>query len=152
MLEIVFTVLFCATVLVAPIAWLRMLRAKTQRDYLLNTALFVLPIFATFGLGHLTGVIDFTTPHETELPLKSASQSLSWVQVFLLSAAGCLWVIGVNVLMYRHTRRMERPFWSILNPFKPQFRDFSRREWASLVVLAMVSLLLGALAINFAPA
>jgi hypothetical protein len=50
--------------------------------------------------------------------------------------------------MYRHTKRMGRSFWSILNPFKPQFRDFTRYEWASLGTLAAVSLLLAALAMS----
>jgi hypothetical protein len=46
---------------------------------------------------------------------------------------------------------MGRSYWSILNPFKPQFRDFTAREWASLVVLVAVTLLLAALAMNLVP-
>jgi hypothetical protein len=148
MLDVAFIALFCATMVVAPIAWIRMLTAKSQRAYLLSVALFVLPILAVFGLGHLTGAVDFSAPPKNELPVDIVAPQLTWVQVLLLSAAGCLWLVGGNVLMYRHTKRMGRPFWSILNPLKPQFRDFTGYEWASLASLAVGTLLLAALAMN----
>lgn len=151
MLEIAFMVLFCATMVMAPIAWFRMLKAKSQRAYLVNVVLLVLPILAVFGLGHLVGVIDFSAPLPDELPAHPSVPPLSWVQVVLFSAAGGLWVMGVNVLMYRHTKRVGRSFWSLLNPFKPQFRDFTAREWASLAVLVGVTLLLAAAAMNLGP-
>jgi hypothetical protein len=148
MLDVAFITLFCATMVVAPIAWIRMLTAKSQRDYLLNVALFVLPIVAVFALGHLAGAVDFGAPPKNELPADIVPPELTWAQVLFLSGAGCVWIIGGNVLMYRHTKRMGRSFWSILNPFKPQFRDFTGREWASLAALAVVTLLLGVIAIN----
>ena len=148
MLDVAFVTLFCITLVVAPIAWIRMLTAKSQRAYLLSVASFVLPIIEVFGLGHLTGAVDFSAPPKNELPADFAAPQLSWLQVVLLSVAGCLWIVGGNVLMYRHTKRMGRSFWSILNPFKPQFRDFTGYEWASLAALAVVTLLLAALAMN----
>ena len=148
MLDVAFVTLFCITLVVAPIAWIRMLTAKSQRAYLLSVASFVLPIIAVFGLGHLTGAVDFSAPPKNELPADFAAPQLSWLQVVLLSVAGCLCIVGGNVLMYRHTKRMGRSFWSILNPFKPQFRDFTGYEWASLAALAVVTLLLAALAMN----
>ncbi|PKO78699.1 MAG: hypothetical protein CVU21_01775 [Betaproteobacteria bacterium HGW-Betaproteobacteria-15] len=151
MLEIAFIALFCITMVIAPIAWLRMLAAKSQRSYLVNVALFVLPIVAVYGLGHLAGFVVFSAPLQDEPPANLSVPQLSWIQVLLLSAAGCLWLIGGNVLMYRHTKRMGRSYWTILNPFKPQFRDFTAREWASLVVLLAVNLLLAALAMNLVP-
>lgn len=151
MLEIAFIALFCITMVIAPIEWLRMLAAKSQRSYLVNVAIFVLPIVVVFGLGHLAGFVDFSAPLTDEPPANLSVPQLSWIQVLLLSAAGCLWLIGGNVLMYRHTKRMGRSYWSILNPFKPQFRDFTAREWASLVVLVAVTLLLAALAMNLVP-
>ena len=53
--------------------------------------------------------------------------------------------------MYKHTKRMGRSFWSVLNPFQPQFRDFSAKEWVSLAALAVATLLLAALAMNLGP-
>lgn len=148
MLDVAFIALFCATMVVAPIAWIRMLTAKSQRAYLMNVALFVLPILAVLGLGHLIGAAEFSATPQNELPVDIVAPQLNWVQVLLLSAAGCLWIVGGNVLMYRHTQRMGRPFWSIFNPFKPQFRDFTGHEWASLASLAVATLLLAALAMN----
>ena len=148
MLDVAFIAFFCVTLIIAPIAWVRMLTAKSQRTYLLSFTFFVLPILAVFGLGHLTGAVDFSAPPKNELSADFATPQLSWVQVVLLSAAGCLWIVGGNVLMYRHTKRLGRSFWSILNPFKPQFRDFTGHEWASLAALAVVTLLLAALAMN----
>jgi hypothetical protein len=148
MLDIAFVTLFCVALIIAPIAWVRMLTAKSQRTYMLSVAFFVLPIVAVFGLGHLTGAVDFNAPPKNQLSAEVAYPQLSWIQLALLSTAGCLWILGSNLLMYRHTKRMGRSFWSILNPFKPQFRDFTRYEWASLGTLAAVSLLLAALAMS----
>lgn len=151
MVDIVFLTLFCITMVIAPIAWVRMLKAKSQRSYLVNVALFVIPIVAVFSLGHLTGFVDFSAPLKEELPVDLSTQQLSWIQVLLLSSAGCLWLVGGNLLMYRHTKRMGRSYWSILNPFKPQFRDFTGREWASLAVLVVATLLLAASVMNLGP-
>jgi hypothetical protein len=62
MLDIAFVTLFCVALIIAPIAWVRMLTAKSQRTYMLSVAFFVLPIVAVFGLGHLTGAVDFNAP------------------------------------------------------------------------------------------
>lgn len=148
MLDFAFIAVFCTTLVIAPIAWIRMLTAKSQRAYLLSVASFVLPIVAVFGLGHLTGAVDFNAPPRKALPADFAPPEPSWLQVVLLSTAGCLWIVGGNFLMYRHTKRMGRSFWSVFNPFKPQFRDFTGHEWASLAMLAVVTLLLASLAMN----
>ena len=150
MLDIAFIALFCVAIVIAPIAWIRMLTAKTQRAYVLNIALFTLPILSVFALGHLTGAVDFNAPPKSDLPPNLELQ-LSWLQAIILSVAGGIWIVGGNVLMYRHTKRMGRSFWSILNPFKPQFRDFTGREWGSLGLLVVTSLLLAMLAINLGP-
>jgi hypothetical protein len=148
MLDVVFVIAFCVAMVVTPIAWIRMLTAKTQRTYLLSIALFVLPILAVFGLGHLTGVVDLSAPPNNQLPADFSPPHLSWVQEVLLYAAGCVWIIGGNVLMYRHKKRMGLSFWSIMNPFKPQFRAFSGYEWASLGALVVVTLALAGLAMS----
>ncbi len=148
MLDAAFIVLFCVAMIVAPIAWIRMLTAKSQRAYLSSIALFVLPILGVFVLGYLTGAVELNAPTKGELPSDFVPPQLSWIQIILLSVAGGLWLVGGNVLMYLHTKRMGRSFWSILNPFKPQFGDFTRYEWASLGALVVVTLLLGGLAMS----
>lgn len=151
MLDIAFITLFCITMVLAPVAWLRMLTAETQRAYCANIALFALPILLVFALGHLSGAIDLTAPPKNELPADVPPLQLTWPQTLLLSVAGSLWIVGGNVLMYRHTKRMGRSFWSIFNPFKPQFRDFAAHEWIALALLAVSSLSLAALAMHLAP-
>jgi hypothetical protein len=147
-LNVVFIVVFCVALVVAPIAWLRMLTAKTQRAYLQSVALFTVPIIGALGLGYATGFLDFGAPTSPQFPAEFVPQALSWAQVALLTLAGCIWLVGVNMLMYKHTRRMGRSFFSILNPFKPQFRDFSGQEWSALFVLAATALTFGWLAIS----
>jgi hypothetical protein len=148
MLNVVFIVVFCVALVLGPIAWLRMLTAKTQRAYLQSLALFTVPIIGALVLGHAAGFLDFNVPKSPQPPSELAPLALSWEQVVLLTLAGCVWLVGVNVLMYKHTRRMGRSFFSMLNPFKPQFRDFSGQEWLALFVLAATALSLGWLAIN----
>ena len=151
MLEFAFAALFCATLVVAPIAWYRMLVAKTQRAYLVNIALFALPILAVLALGQILGVIDFAAPPKNELPANPELPQLSGIQTLLLTAAGSIWLIGGSLLMRRHAKRMGRSSWSMMNPFKPAFRDFNAHEWISLACLAVTALLLGAIAINVGP-
>ncbi len=151
LLDMLFAAVFCVTMVVAPIAWVRMLTAKTQQAYVRNIALFVLPILAVFALGYAAGFVDFTAQPKNPLPPVSPAPQPTWEQAVLLSAAACVWMVGGNVLMYRHTRRMGRPFWSILNPLRPQFRDFNRKEWATLAGLVALAMALGVCAINLGP-
>jgi hypothetical protein len=148
MLIVLFAVMFCISMVIAPVAMFRMLRAKTPRAYLQNLALFAVPMLATFGLAQLTGFIDFTAP-PTNTPSSSGrpKPTFSLAQAVLMALAACVWIGGGNVLMYRHTKRMGRSFWSNFNPLKSAFREFNPREWITFALLAAVALALGALAI-----
>lgn len=147
-LDILFLVTFCVAMIIGPIAWLRMLKAKNQSAYLKNIAWFVLPILTVFALGELTGAFDQQNLSPPPRVDTGATEGLSWVQVVLLSLAGATWIGGGSLLWFRHTKRVGRPWWTVMNPLKPQFRDFTSKEWAVLGGLAVVALSLGAVAIN----
>jgi hypothetical protein len=151
LLDILFAAVFCITMVVAPIAWVRMLTAKNQPTYVRNIALFVLPILAVFALGQAVGFVDFTAPPKTPVPPSGAAPQLTWQQIVLLSTAGCVWIVGGNVLTYRQSKRLGRSFWRSWNPFQPPFRDFNRQEWAALAGLAALAMALGVSAINLGP-
>jgi hypothetical protein len=151
-LDILFLVTFCAAMIIAPIAWLRMLKAKNQSAYLKNIAWFVLPILAVFALGGLTGAFDHQPLGPPEPAAAGATEGLSWLQILLLSLAGLTWLGGGSWLWFRHTKRVGRPWWTVMNPLQPQFRDFTGEEWAVLGGLAVVSLLLAGIAMNLGPA
>jgi hypothetical protein len=150
-LDILLLVTFCVAMIIAPIAWLRMLKAKNQSAYLKNIAWFVFPILAVFVLGWLSGAFDQQNPSPPQRVETTATEGLSWVQVALLSLAGATWIVGGSLLWFRHTKRVGRPWWTVMNPLQPQFRDFTSKEWAALGGLAFVALSLGAIAINLGP-
>jgi hypothetical protein len=150
-LDILFLVTFCVAMIVAPIAWLRMLKAKNQSAYLKNIAWFVVSILVVFALGGLTGAFDQQTPSPPQRVQTGATEGLSWIQVVLLSLAGATWIGGGSLLWLSHTKRVGRPWWTVMNPLQPQFRDFTSKEWAVLGGLAVVALSLGAIAINLGP-
>ena len=147
MLHILFAVVFCISLVIAPIALIRMLTARTPRAYLQNFALFVVPMLATFGLAQISGFIGFSAPPKNIPPPEISAPVFSREQAILLALAACIWICGGIILMYRHTRRMGRSFWSTFSPLKPAFRDFNGHEWITFAVLAVAALALGALAI-----
>lgn len=150
-LDILFLVTFCVAMVIAPIAWLRMLKAENQSAYLKNIAWFVIPILAVFAFGGLTGAFDQQNPNPPQRVEAGATEALSWVQVALLSLAGGTWIGGGSLLWFLHTKRIGRPWWTVMNPLQPQFRDFTSKEWWVLGGLAFVALSLGAIAINLSP-
>ena len=150
-LDILFLVTFCLAMIIAPIAWIRMLKTKNQTSYLKNIAWFVIPILAVFALGGLTGAFDQQITNPPRRVEAGAAQELTWIQVLLLSVAGTTWIGGGSLLWFRHTKRVGRPWWTVMNPLQPQFRDFTGREWAILGALAVIALSLGAIAINLSP-
>ena len=66
--------------------------------------------------------------------------------IFLVLAMAT-WLIGVNVLVVLHYRRVGKPAWSVFTSFGPPIKDFNGKEWTWLAVLASIALTLGALAL-----
>jgi hypothetical protein len=63
-------------------------------------------------------------------------------QVLLVACAAVTWLIGGNVLVAFHYKRVGGAWWSGFRPFAFPFRAFNAREWLILAVLAVTSLTL----------
>lgn len=59
----------------------------------------------------------------------------------------CTWLVGGNVLVVTHYRRMGKPWWSGLKPLACPFGNFSLLEWLSLFILGVVAFLFGGVAL-----
>ena len=153
----IFVVLtFIALVIAFPtalIAWFRMIRAKNRKDYLKNIALFVLPILSVFVLAYFGGLMQF--PDVAKAPpaqVPSAQEIFSKMptpQLILLGLAGCIWLIGGNVLFFFHKRRVGKSWWQSMNPLEPLFKDFNGREWSILIVLVVSTFIFVGAAMSF---
>ncbi|WP_457306328.1 hypothetical protein [Polaromonas sp. P5_E6] len=150
LLLILACVAIVATLVIAPIAWFRMVRAQTQSVYWKNMALFVAPMLLTFLLAKASGLIPEASAPPSAIPTaEDVLASMPPGQLILLSLIAVLWVGGGNLLLYLNRRRLGKKWWQALNPFDPPFKDFNTAEWLALGVLVAGSLTLGALAVSY---
>ena len=61
------------------------------------------------------------------------------------------WLIGGNLLVMMHYRRMGKSPWSGFRPFAFPFSKFNFKEWCLLALLALVSLTLLAASLSRQP-
>jgi len=80
-----------------------------------------------------------------------AFPSMPRLQVLFLCLAAATWLIGGNILVAHHYRRMGKSAWSGFKPFAFPWKNFNAREWLILLALLVASLTLGAVAISFNP-
>lgn len=73
------------------------------------------------------------------------------LQLAFLALAAVTWLVGANVLVAFHYRRLGKPAWSGFRPFAFPFKNFNAREWLILVVLMVISLTFGGIAIFMNP-
>jgi hypothetical protein len=66
----------------------------------------------------------------------------------LLLGAAVTWLVGGNVLVAFHYKRIGKPWWSGFRPFAFPFKDFNAAEWLILLLLAATALTLGGLGIS----
>ncbi|MFC5525004.1 hypothetical protein ACFPPA_04550 [Rhodanobacter ginsengisoli] len=71
------------------------------------------------------------------------------LQVVIFGLGFASWLIGGNILVATHYRRVGKPWWSGFKPFAFPFNDFNAREWLVLLGLLAVSLFLFALGSGF---
>jgi hypothetical protein len=150
LLQILTIVAFLATLVIAPIAWFRMVRAQTRSAYWKNMVFFAAPILLSIWLGEAAGLMPEPAGPPPTLPaVEDVFAGMPTIQLLLLSAAAVLWMGGGNLLFYLHNRRLGKKWWQALNPFDPPFKDFNVTEWLILGGLVLSSLGLGALAISY---
>jgi hypothetical protein len=73
------------------------------------------------------------------------------LQIVFLGLFAATWLIGGNVLVAQHYRRMGKSPWSGFQPFAFPFKDFNAKEWLTLFALAVLSLSFGAIALSLNP-
>lgn len=140
---------FAVLMVVSPVAWFRMVRAKTRDAYWKSIVLFVAPILLTFLFANGAGLIP-ESPVSTPTP-PSAERLFGQMpagQLIALGATALLWIGGGNLLIHTHNRRLGKKWWQGLNPFDPPFKDFNTREWIILGVLLAGSMALGIFSVS----
>ena len=78
--------------------------------------------------------------------LRKIWEANSSTTLIFLGLAMATWLIGGNILVVLHYRRVGKPAWSVF--FSPPFKDFNTKEWTWLAVLLSIALTLGALALG----
>ncbi|SRR6266566_3503228 len=73
------------------------------------------------------------------------------LQLLFLGLLATTWLIGGNVVVAMHYRRVGKPWWSGFRPFAFPFRDFNAREWLALSGLAIIAMMFGAIAVSLNP-
>ncbi len=138
--------------IVCPVAFYRIIRAKTRKEYLGNFGLFVGLILTVFAMAELTGIDTGLTelpPPPQDFPnFEQISEKMPKLQLALIIAFALLWLVGGNLLFYFHNRRLGKRWWQTLNLLDPPFKDFNRREWIILGVLFLATLALGIWAVS----
>jgi hypothetical protein len=148
-LETLTWIAFALAMILSPISWFRMIRAKTRFDYVKNGALFLGPLLLAWFLVNAAGLVpEHVTPAATPPSVQYVFDMVPKSQIILLALAGAVWIGGGNLLMYFHNRRIGKRWWQSLNPLTPPFKDFNAAEWSVLVALIVVSLVLVTLGIS----
>ena len=73
---------------------------------------------------------------------------LAPVQLVFLALFAATWLIGANIVVAFHYRRLGKPWWYGFRPFVFPFKEFNAKEWSMLAALAVLALTFGATAIE----
>jgi len=87
---------------------------------------------------------------QAPIPLDIIDLVRSWpreTQIYI-GLFAVTWLIGGNIVVALHYKRVGKPWWSGFKPFAFPWRDFNGREWAMLGILAFVALTFGSCGIN----
>ena len=93
--------------------------------------------------------MDKPAPLDPVALLEKVFQANSTETLVLVGLGMVVWLIGGNLLVAWHYRRMGKSAWSGLKPFAFPFKDFNSREWIVLVALAATSLVLFGFALGW---
>ena len=67
--------------------------------------------------------------------------------IFLVTGA-LIWLIGGNVVIAFHYRRMGKSMWSGLKPFAFPVKDFNAQEWIRFLFVAVIGMAFMSLALH----
>ena len=70
-------------------------------------------------------------------------------QLVLFGLFAATWLIGGNILVAYHYKRVGKHWASGFKPFAFPFKDFNATEWSILGFLAIISLTLGIMALAY---
>lgn len=59
----------------------------------------------------------------------------SFATLVLLAVGFAIWIVGGNLLVIRHHRRLGKPWFASLNPLSFPFKNFNRAEWGTFLAL-----------------
>ena len=148
-LEILTLLVFVVAMVISPVAWYRMVRAKNRVDYWKNIVLFAIPILLALFLAKNSGLMKEapSTPPPGMPSAVEIFEKMPAEQILLIGLAALIWIGGGNFLFSMHNRRLGKKWWQALNPLEPPFKDFNSREWLILCALIASSMCVGVLAI-----
>lgn len=147
MLKALAITVFVFALLACPIAFIRVLRARTRLEYLKSAVLFIVPIVIAFELARRTGLLPGrqTPPTSEAQEVYVTFAQMPRIQLALVFIACGVWLVGANILFHRHAKRLGRTL-RTLNPLEPPFKDFNAAEWILPAALVVFTLGLGLLA------
>ena len=158
LLGILAVIAFAVAIVLAPVAWFRMVTAQSRSTHWRNMLLFVAPILLVFLLANPEGLFDLWSPEADEIETPPVTERFARMPrgraillvpfAILLGLAAAVWIIGGNLLWLAHKRRTGKTWRQVLNPLDPPFKDYNAREWTWLVLLVVFTLVLGAAAIR----
>ena len=78
----------------------------------------------------------------------AALQGLPYKQILFLGLAAVTWLIGGNILVATHYKRIGKPWFSGFRPFAFPFGNFNLKEWLILFGLAVLTFAFGIIGIS----
>lgn len=77
--------------------------------------------------------------------------AMPFEQLVLIGIFFATWLIGGNILVAFHYKRIGKHWASGFKPFAFPFKNFNAKEWFILLLLAIVALSFGVAGITYAP-
>ena len=79
------------------------------------------------------------------------SEKIPALRLVFFALCAITWLIGGNILVALHYRRMGKSVWSGFKSFAFPWKDFNAKEWLVLLALAVVTFIFGAIALSLNP-
>ena len=77
----------------------------------------------------------------------TALSQMPGAQMLFVALCAGTWLIGGNLVIARHYRRIGQPAWSAFKFGAFPFKNFNAREWLTLFVVAVAALTFGSISL-----